>query len=173
MIWYTADLHFDHANVIRLCNRPFKTVGQMNKELIRRWNAVVEPDDTVIVAGDFSLRTKEHLGFYQRTLRKLRGRKILVLGNHDVTDAVWLVEHAGFQEVIYPYMESEGFVVCHDPALSEAAQDRWFLCGHVHTLFAEQRNVINVGVDVRDFTPISREELTQIQYRMKMEKRDV
>ena len=36
-IFFTGDLHFGHANVIAFDNRPFKTVEEMDAELIRRW----------------------------------------------------------------------------------------------------------------------------------------
>ena len=34
MVYFTADTHFDHANIIRFCNRPFTSVDEMNEALI-------------------------------------------------------------------------------------------------------------------------------------------
>ena len=55
-IFYTADLHLGHANIIKYCNRPFKDVDQMNETLIRNWNSRVKPEDTVIHNGDFCFK---------------------------------------------------------------------------------------------------------------------
>ena len=49
---YIADWHYAHANILAFDNRPFKTVEEMNKELVKRWNAAVDPGDTVYVLGD-------------------------------------------------------------------------------------------------------------------------
>lgn len=51
-VFFTSDLHFGHANVIRFDNRPFATVEEMDAELIRRWNDKVAKGDLVYVLGD-------------------------------------------------------------------------------------------------------------------------
>lgn len=77
---YTSDTHFGHARIIELSNRPFKHVDEMNEEIIRRWNSVVGPDDTVYHLGDVALGPiMESLA----NIRRLNGHKILILGNHD------------------------------------------------------------------------------------------
>lgn len=45
--WFTADLHFGHANLINYSGRPFADAIAMNQALIERWNAPTHPDDTV------------------------------------------------------------------------------------------------------------------------------
>ena len=40
-VFFTSDTHFNHANIIRFCNRPFKDVSHMNEAIISNWNRVV------------------------------------------------------------------------------------------------------------------------------------
>ena len=78
--WYTADLHFGHTKLVERGYRPFGSVEEMNETLIEAWNSVVADRDEVWVLGDFAMRPfDESLGCGLR----LRGRKILVPGNHD------------------------------------------------------------------------------------------
>ena len=58
MIYYTADLHLGHANVIRHCDRPFKSVDEMDEALIRNWNSRVHRLDTVYIVGDLFFRNR-------------------------------------------------------------------------------------------------------------------
>jgi len=158
MIFFTADLHFGHGNIIQYCKRPFENEQQMNKGLIKNWNSVVSPEDEVFILGDFSIKGKNHEGEFRHILEKLNGIKHLILGNHDVPDPIFLTS-CGFWSVHYPYFVVEEFMCVHDPALTQVYRDRKFLCGHVHDLFKQCKNAFNVGVDVRDYKPISIEEV--------------
>ena len=80
MIYYTSDLHLGHANIITHCNRPFSAVDEMDEVLIDNWNAKVTNADTVYVLGDLMFRNKRPAEAY---LSRLKGRKHLVVGNHD------------------------------------------------------------------------------------------
>lgn len=57
-IFVISDLHLGHANIIKMCNRPFRNVEEMDKEIIKRWNSVVGHQDLVYVVGDFSFKGK-------------------------------------------------------------------------------------------------------------------
>ncbi len=104
-VWFTADLHLGHANIIGYCDRPFADTAAMNDEIVRRWNDTVAPGDTVWVLGDVAL------GQIDRTLALvdgLAGHKLLVAGNHDRCWAgngrraqAWTKRYvdAGFEEV--------------------------------------------------------------------------
>ena len=77
---YTADLHFGHANVINFDHRPFADRDEMDAVLIKLWNERVQTDDTVYIVGDFLFRAKRPADEY---LNELKGRKHLLIGNHD------------------------------------------------------------------------------------------
>ena len=80
MIFYIADWHYNHANILSYDNRPFKTVEEMDAALVERWNATVTSADTVYVLGDmfWGGETKA-----VPVLDSLNGKKILIKGNHD------------------------------------------------------------------------------------------
>lgn len=70
MNYFTSDLHLGHENIIKLCNRPFDDVYEMNQILIENWNARVHRDDHVYIVGDLSFRGKPSVVSY---LEKLKG----------------------------------------------------------------------------------------------------
>lgn len=83
--WFTADLHINHFNVIRYCDRPYDSVEEMNESLIKNWNDKVAPEDTVYFLGDFALNFNRTL----ETLPKLNFKKLYFInGNHDATHAM-------------------------------------------------------------------------------------
>ena len=53
-LFFTSDTHFSHANIMKFCGRPFKNVGEMNNTIIKNWNDVVGPEDTVFHLGDLA-----------------------------------------------------------------------------------------------------------------------
>jgi len=177
--WFTADLHLGHTNIIRYCNRPFTDVATMNDELIRRWNDVVAPTDTVWVLGDVALGPIDQtLGLIDR----LAGRKLLVAGNHDRCwtghgrrAQGWTERYcsAGFDQVHQGEVTLEvggcNVTVCHFPYRGDshdedrylehrpADESGWLLHGHVHDRWRQWGRMINVGVDVWAYRPVSAE----------------
>jgi calcineurin-like phosphoesterase family protein len=55
-IWFTADQHFGHNNIIRLSKRPFENIEDMNDVLIYNWNELVGEKDEIWVLGDFAFK---------------------------------------------------------------------------------------------------------------------
>ena len=49
MIYFTADTHFGHENVIRFCGRPYATAAEMDEALMENWNSRVKGNDTVLI----------------------------------------------------------------------------------------------------------------------------
>lgn len=93
-VWFTADQHFGHARLLELSparGAAFSSVQEMNAGLIENWNAVVAPEDSVWVLGDFDMHGKDvSLALVQH----LAGTKILVAGNHD---SCWAAVRDGWQ----------------------------------------------------------------------------
>lgn len=79
-VFFTSDTHFGHARILELSNRPFDSIEHMNDEIVKRWNEVVKPEDMVYHLGDVALGP---IHDSLANVKRLNGRKILVLGNHD------------------------------------------------------------------------------------------
>ena len=159
--FYISDWHYGHANVIGFDNRPFKSVEEMNEELIRRWNSVVTNGDLVYILGDmFWIKTTGAIPIMDR----LNGQKILIKGNHDrVKDRELSSKFLKITE--YLEIEDNGLklVLCHYPipCFKNHFYGAVHLYGHVHNsfewnmmehqrflmeeLYDRQCNMINVG----------------------------
>lgn len=81
MRWFTSDLHFGHANIIRFCDRPFDDTKTMNEAICRNINNSVTPDDELWILGDFAMGQIDQTLLYVE--RFTAGRVVLVPGNHD------------------------------------------------------------------------------------------
>lgn len=83
MNYYISDLHLFHENAIRFDERPFENIEDMHDAIRASWNNKINNGDTVYILGDISFRGKnENLIAFISTLK---GKKILVKGNHDDT----------------------------------------------------------------------------------------
>lgn len=154
--WFTADQHYGHEMIIEFEFRPFKNTREMDAYLIDRHNSMVEKTDTVYMIGDFCLQGRENTFKYQKLIKSLNGRKILILGNHDLLDPFKYVD-MGFESVhtsLRYEKKSVEFYMIHDPAVAGVMRNKLFVHGHVHKLFTRTENSLNVGVDVQDYTPV-------------------
>ncbi len=148
MIYFVADTHFGDERIRRYENRPFDSASAMDRELLRRWNEAVAPEDTVYVLGDW--------GSLSPTL--LNGRKYLVKGNHDTLDNQ-AYRDMGFAEVYDLPVILEGFwILSHEPLYVCENMPYANLFGHVHAsplyrTFSRQHYC--VSAERIDYTPIS------------------
>lgn len=161
MIYFTSDLHLDHANIIKYCNRPFADVHEMNETIISRWNERVQPGDVVYLLGDFALTSRERM---KELRHRLAGRIHIVRGNHDRGGTA--LAECGFDAVskvleLYDSGLDVDIYMRHipDPDWRPKYSRSYHLHGHVHTQYRRQGNRINVGVDQWDFRPVTLEEL--------------
>ena len=167
MIYFTADLHFGHANVIRHCNRPFASADEMDAALTHNWNSVVGKHDEVYILGDFTMKPAAEA---HRYLSALNGRKYMIRGNHDrfidkyapfAADFEWVKDYFVLKH------ERRRFVLFHYPICEWDCFYRGaiHLYGHVHNSTASAERVgglglaFNAGVDCNGFRPVSIDEV--------------
>lgn len=187
--WFTADLHFGHANIIKYCGRPFNDVDHMNEAMVYRWNDVVGDNDLVWILGDLALG---NIGKSLSLVNRLKGNKILLCGNHDRPwaghkmsndkrrDWVNLYYDVGIINVVnfatgshWWAVDKHDVVLSHFPYASTPFDERyaearpvdqgeWLLHGHVHDAWKVNGRQINVGVDAWDFYPVHEATLLDI-----------
>jgi calcineurin-like phosphoesterase family protein len=54
MIYFSADWHLGHKNIIKYCNRPFKTVEDMDSTIWINAYKVLKPNDVLYYLGDLT-----------------------------------------------------------------------------------------------------------------------
>lgn len=164
--WFTSDTHFGHANIIRLSNRPFTDVVDMDRTLIDNINKKVKSNDTLYHLGDFAWGNESMIKYYRDKI--FCNNIIFIYGNHDkpleanrkFTLEMFSEAHVSLERTIqgqyihmfhFPILEWDGFW-----------RASWHVFGHVHG--AKQHpepRAWDVGVDVNDYAPISFEELSE------------
>lgn len=166
--WFTADLHLGHDRIRKYCNRPFSSLEKMNETIIRNWNQRVKPDDIVFHVGDFCFRSasgEKEGDIYKAKhyVKQLNGNIVFLQGNHDLNNTLktpiesLVVKTGGYRTKLI-----------HHPEFAESKFSYNF-CGHVHQNYKFKTvvdgmkliKIINVGVDVNRFMPISFDEATK------------
>ena len=185
MIYYIADLHLGHRNVIKFDNRPFGSVEENDEAIIERWNNTVADDDTVWILGDIGFGSAERI---VDVYGSLKGHKKLIIGNHDEK----LLRNAKvrnlFEETKY-YTEITDYanrkiVLCHYPipCFKNHYYGAYHLYGHVHSgkefeiMEKTKRaleealnmpcNMFNVGcmMPYVNYTPVTMEDILSANY---------
>ena len=128
-IFVISDTHFYHEKIIKYCNRPFSSVEEMNKTLIRNWNETVSGKDVVLHLGDFGLGEK---GKIAEIISTLNGKKILIMGNHDNWSESFYRE-AGFHTVSrFPILYDGFYLMSHAPLILSETKPYFNFFGHIH-----------------------------------------
>jgi len=158
MIWFTADYHLGHKNIIKYCERPFKNVKEMDKTIIRNHNSRVKPNDTVYFLGDFCFRNTNKDRKAERYIKKLNGRFVFIRGNHDNNNSLKTRLYACIIN-----MGNMSIFLVHNP-INYMKNYHMTFHGHVHGLWKfkyekDNHPLVNVGVDVWNFMPVTFNEI--------------
>jgi calcineurin-like phosphoesterase family protein len=154
-IWFTSDMHYGHRKVIDYCRRPFASVDEMNAEMIKRYCAVVKPQDVVYILGDIAFCDPGPI------VAELPGHKRLIVGNHD-QDRLSKLRKCGFEwiaDVKEIELEGQYLWLSHYPHRSwpRSSHGSWHLHGHTHGDIRETADIgaLDVGVDCWGYAPVS------------------
>jgi calcineurin-like phosphoesterase family protein len=183
-VWFTADLHLGHANIIKFCSRPFlspeeqalarrdcrgdfplcdETVRRHDDALLDAINERVTEKDVLWILGDFCWG---HLMEATEYRNRIRCRNVhLVWGNHDHRSIRPLFGDAIEQGLIR--VRGQEIWLNHYPMRSwnKSFHGSWHLYGHVHGRLTGEDVATgytltkDVGVDACDYQPVSFEDL--------------
>lgn len=114
-------LHLGHDNIAKY--RGFNSAKEHDSVLIENWNSVVHKKDIVYILGDVAYDTDKHYSL----LDKLKGRKIVVLGNHDLPKHIpSLLKHV---ESVAGMIHYKKYWLTHAPV---HPQELAFANGNIH-----------------------------------------
>ena len=125
-IRYIADTHL-YDNYSWEWRTKYDGFDAYAEDLIRKWNETVRNDDDLTIhvgdIGTYCPRTLE-------VLRELRGRKALILGNHDINweDKVYT---CGIFQGVYSIFRMDNLVLCHNPD-TQHLDNEYLIHGHHH-----------------------------------------
>lgn len=160
-IWFTADPHLYHANIIWMNKRPFKDCDEMYAHFLNDWKSKVKDDDYVFILGDVLWGSQASR--LKSLADNLNGHVCIVLGNHDKEKTANGVNGSNFDcfesvsRADYIRVKSEkngidqNIFMSHYPALSWPNKGRGsiHLHGHVHGNMDEfNENSPDLRVDV-------------------------
>jgi calcineurin-like phosphoesterase family protein len=166
--FFTSDTHFSDPRILQIDRRPFANLEEHDAALIAAWREIVGPEDTVWHLGDFARDAPP--GRASAILEQLPGIKRLIIGNNDpesvLADPGWAsVAH-------YEEIERDGLriILCHYPFRTwrDSGRGAIDLHGHSHGRLTPVTRQYDVGVDVREYRPVT---LAQIRARRRRSKR--
>ena len=165
-VCFWSDLHLGHENIIKYGQRPFGGVFHMDSSLLANAQAVVPDDAWLLFVGDLAM-WKERSAV-QDWMNQCPGRKLLVLGNHDVRGRERPIDlnewqSLGFEAVadvawLPPTATSPELWVTHYP-MPAAIVPKGVLNVHGHTHSEHVKGpYINACVEMVGYVPVRLQE---------------
>lgn len=145
-IWFTADIHAFHKNILKHCPERQKICGAKDendveawdKWMIEKWNSTISKKDMVYILGDFAFGSPESV---RKLLDKLHGKKFLILGNHDKSSEhldnyfVQITQQklVTFKKSNFDFLDEDFQVfMCHYPMVTWASKHYGVVNAHGH-----------------------------------------
>lgn len=164
--FYISDLHLFDRKIIESANRPHKNLKEMHTDIIVKWNKKVTQKDTVYILGDVSSTNN----YYEtaeliKILKKLNGKKVLIVGNHDrkiLNNQKFRNCFIKIEEYLRVFDNKKKVMLFHFPIEDWESKKKGsiHLHGHIHGKeISKIENRFHVGCDVHRFTPVTLSEI--------------
>jgi len=163
MIWFTADFHLSHRNIIKYCNRPFRDVEDMDNIIIKNMISKIKSGDTLYFLGDLTFKVDLARKFFE----SFKNVKIyFLIGNHDSTKVIKLAEEycESVSHLKNIQINNQSITLCHYAmrVWNKSHFNSWQLYGHSHGTLTPIGKQYDVGIDTNKFYPISFDELVDV-----------
>lgn len=179
MDYFTSDLHIGHDKDFIWKARGFNSIEEHDTQVLKNWNSIIKPEDTVYILGDLCMGGDEKE--WNRICKNLNGFKNIIYGNHDTIKKLskyvndYDMHLIGYADM-YRYSKKRNFYLSHYPTLVNNHEDKkflWCLSGHTHcsNRFENGKGcVYNVALDAHNCTPVSIEQIIKDidKYRQKI-----
>jgi calcineurin-like phosphoesterase family protein len=187
-VFYSSDTHYSHANMVRAISkwgdkenstRNFKTIDEMNDELVNSINKIVGVNDILFHGGDWSFGNIKKVSEFRH---RINCQNIhLVFGNHDD----YIEEDESLQSLFssvqhYKEITVDGDMIClfhyKQNIWNKSHRDAYHLYGHSHST-AEHIQIgrsMDIGVDnafklLGEYRPFSHQEIINLLKNRKQE----
>lgn len=171
MLYLASDLHLYHKSFIYE-PRGFHSPEEMNAAIEKNWNERITDDDNVYILGDLIFKGEHNtLDDAMDIVRRLKGKKHIILGNHDgsMKTALYRKEPSIVEiaDAKYIWYKGRQFYLSHFPCITanpevEKPKD-WIInfFGHTHSkekFYNGLPFMYNVSLDAHDNKPVSIDE---------------
>lgn len=171
MIFLTSDLHLYHKSFIYE-PRGFHSVEEMNSAIEKNWNNLVTDDDDVYILGDLIFKGEHNtLDDAMSIVRRLKGKKHLVLGNHDGSMKIELYRKESsiveIESAKYFWYKGHQYYMSHFPSITVDPEveklKNWIVnfFGHTHKkekFYNGLPFMYNVSLDAHNNRPVAIDE---------------
>lgn len=169
MVYVTSDLHLGHDREFIWGARGYKSVEEMNKIQIEKFNSVVTDEDEVWILGDLVLGD---IDGGLELLKQLKGKIHVCLGNHDSAKREQAYRDMGWDVQLCARFKYKkiSFYLSHYPTMTHNLDEKelWQvvvnLYGHTHqtsNFYHDDPWMYHVGVDSHDGYPVSMDQVLE------------
>lgn len=162
-IWFASDHHLGHENILTFYGpegliRPFPSIEAHDRTIVERHNSAVRDEDHVYFMGDVAMKLTPNV---HALLTKMRGRKRLLRGNHDIAKTRSYIK-LGFEEIHATRVLGD-VIFSHIPIHPLSLSPRWLgnAHGHIHANPEYDDRYLNLSMEAIDYTPVSLEQVVE------------